>query len=190
MRNLFYPIWRSPWLRPVLLAVVLSVPVGALTALILRGSYWQFLIQAVIVGTGGQIIVGIVLVAGAWWFWRRSPTSLRILRYAAATALFLVLQASLSLPLGEAIATHDQHQIKAYCESLIPLLEAHAAAHGEYPATIQQLDQAPDPPAAMRDEIFYHRRDQGYEFTVLDNRELFGWWTLPYGQQEWQHIVD
>ncbi|GEM_PF-5137898 len=190
MRNRLSRIWRSPWFRPIGLAVLFAVPAGIASAFILRGTYGHWLIQIFIAGGGGQLMLAISAVSGIWWFWQRSPTALRIIRYTTAGLVFLVLQALLSLPVGGAIAAHDQQQIKAYCESLIPFLESHHAAYGEYPKTLGQLEQAPSPPAAARDEILYHRRDDKYEFTVLDNRELFGWWTLRHDQQEWEHFVD
>jgi hypothetical protein len=92
---------------------------------------------------------------------------------------------------GRAVAAHDVVKAKRYCERLIPLLDAHRARTGSYPATIDEfLPEHPRPPLLLRRDSFYHGDADSFIFEFyVDDSLFFGSYRMLDGtERRWRRV--
>lgn len=165
-------------MRAALLLLVVALAGSALLNLALvalgRGSFGQGLLVILLVYIAATAaILGIVAIArprvigsGARWIGR------------SAIAFAFVLASTLvSLPLGGRVHDRDVAEAKAYCEALVPRLEAYRRQHGAYPSTIELLGDLPRTPLLLQRYPYYRysiAQDSTYYFTFSDPAEMMG----------------
>jgi hypothetical protein len=66
----------------------------------------------------------------------------------------------------------DMVAAKAYCESLIPKLQAYKSMHGDYPADIAVIDSGNARPRLLKKWQFYSVNAGVYVFTISDARSI------------------
>ncbi len=115
----------------------------------------------------------------------------------AAFALTLALAgAALSAFPGVALSRSELDAAFAHCESLVPLLEAHRAEHGAYPAALDELDgfaDVPPPPRRLRRwKRFYWGGVERFQLTFPDQDAHFWFadWVWDSDEPGWRHEVD
>ena len=93
---------------------------------------------------------------------------------------------SLSYPVGWQLMEWQVDSAKAYCESLVPRLEAYKAEHGSYPGSVSMVTGDRKPPRGLLKQTFgfYHGGGNRFEFTVDDSRQ-FGFWVYSSGWPKW-----
>lgn len=153
-------------LRAVFIAVALPIAMGlalAVTAAItMRGSFGHAMVIMMLfyasVGVG-LLMVGMLCFA----LDQRGRRSLLV----GCALLGLLGGIALQVPsyiTGRLLLRRDIHEAKAYCETLVPRLDAYRQRHGRYPATLKAILRQPDEPPRLLDDEFYEINDDGESF--------------------------
>ena len=165
MSHTLQRLWRFPWIHTLSLAVASAIVLGLITATTVRHVIVVILLLytlPVVV----PIVTGSLLVTLAWWVWRRSTAAMNILRYCTAILLFLGVNCVVSVLTVLMVARSDEEAAMAYCETIIPYIERHAAEQGSYPNTLSQIQALPRHPRGGA-ECAYDRSDEGYILKVF-----------------------
>ena len=91
-----------------------------------------------------------------------------------------VVQAA-SLPLGGFVGKRDMTAAKAYCEELVPSLEAYREEHGCFPSEarfseISASSVAREPHLLREQQRYYSPQCDDYSFTIFDPKSILGFW--------------
>ena len=127
---------------------------------------------------------------GIFWLWARRSAS-ELPRWGLVFARWLgvvaVVQA-LSLPIGSWVGDRDMKAAKAYCESLLPALEAYHDEHDCYPTEVTLAELIVDrEPYLLRNRQYYHGQCSGFSFQILDPGAILGSWWLDGESRQWRY---
>ena len=155
-----------------------ALPVSLVAVLVGRGSVEHFVFAVVpaLLGVPLLILWGIVIWIVAWRY--EDLVIRRRLQWIAAVLVgighFSLLLAP-SYPAGLLLNFRDVRAARYYCESLVPRLDSHHKANGEYPAAVDSLLLPGRPlPRLLADGQFYRRVGADYEFAFLDPSPISG----------------
>ncbi|MDB4384782.1 hypothetical protein N9Z12_01895 [Opitutaceae bacterium] len=158
---------------------------GILSGLLLQGSLLHILLLMIpvvwVVGPLGIACGVAVLVARL----RGKKNSRSMYRTIMALVAYLIFT-GVSLSTGSSFHHLKEHQIFAYVEEALPLVDAFYAEKGHYPSTLQECG-VPSSPFLVGKSLSYSGRDQDFSFIYIDNQSFMGGLLFNSGGREWIH---
>lgn len=174
-----------------LFIVLGSLLVALLSNFIFRGAYAHLIVILFLNVFLALPLAFLALVAGLLYFFLSRNWLLWIATVSLAVSVSLFLQVPFQV-LGENLLHEDIASAKAYCESLVPLLDAHKSATGSYPASLDKLSPPiPRPlPRLLRNRNFYLTSPDGFafHFEVEDRLMFTSTYLYTSGDHDWQEL--
>lgn len=156
---------------------------GILSGFLLQGSWLHILLLVIpvvwVVGPLGIAFAVVLLVARL----RRKQNSRSMNRAVIALGAYLAFT-GVSLASGLGIHHLKEHQIYAYVDDTVPLIDRFYSEKGHYPSTLEECGGASSP-LLIGKSLSYSGRDQDFGFIYFDNQSIKGGLNYTSGSRKW-----
>ncbi len=174
--------------RTLVTAALAGVLAGAATAFVHRGDWWlSYSISRRLVlyaGMPALVLAGCLEIVRRW---SSGPLVTRGLPLLTAAAVAAFSHTVISVPLGLALGTWDIRRAQAFCERLIPRIEAAYHARGAYPPKLDGLLPSHRPRLLSQPDWFYESSPDGFALKVPDHRKPHADYMWDSAWREWRH---
>lgn len=115
---------------------------------------------------------------------KRGPGFRRTARWTAGIGV-IASSCLISLPIGSALLRHDIATARAFCESLVPKIEAYRAHHGKYPRDIRAVAGSGATPRLLEAPGYYGSNGESYSFFFEDPSGMMNSFSYDSATKTW-----
>jgi hypothetical protein len=163
-------------------AVISVLSANILLAMVGRGSMYQLIFIIMVIEF---IAFPVFLVGLISYMLRRKLKSGHALARRFTFFGLMLASTIVSLVPGRMIRNYDINAAKAYCEKLVPKLEAFRLAHGAYPSSIDEISNHENLPRLVENSVFYRSDGLEYSFSFGDPYGMLNGFAFDSRTQSW-----